>query len=998
MDIDLPALLEKLSNSPKAYVISQLKAKNIVVITTHKEEKALMQDLSIFSDKRVLDFPAWETFSKDPSKTVMAERIASLSKISKNGNILLTSILSFLQKVPQRDLIEKISFKKGGYFRFSTLTEVLTGLGYEKVPKVLDKGQYALRAGILDLFLPTSSDPYRIEFFDDDIVSIRSFDTTSQRSIEKHDQIDLTSINEKELLSKRESITLADYLEDDYVVVFDDPLSLEDQYVGFKTIFQKSKYTVSFDKWITTVEDYLFFLKDHRLEDLFEKEVSFFNHSFKVKRYKDICYRLPSYDVLNEYHVTVFYDSDVFKNELKQKFPKAIFKKGAIEEGFVTGDKAFITEQKQTARSVLPTYHKVDDSIYSRFVKGDYVVHAHSGIAKYAGTTFLSNYQGEKEEFIELEYADNNKTYVPMVQSHLISRYLGSSTPDLSSFGSSKWKSSKKRAEKAVVGYAKDIISLQAERENVKIKAYPDDSEEMKLFEMGFQYPLTIDQSLAINDVKADFKKGSPMDRLILGDVGYGKTEIAIRAAFKTAMDANKQVAILVPTAILALQHYNLFRDRMKEFPLEVAIFTASHATTNATDLLNGKVDIVIGTHKLLGEKIDFYNLGLLIIDEEQRFGVRAKNKLKSLKAEIHCLTLSATPIPRTLYLSLVKIRDISVIQTAPKNRLSVSTFLIESDDKVICKAIIKEIARNGQCYFLHNSIKTIEKKADHLRTLVPSARVEVVHGRLQRDSIRSTIKDFSEGEIDILVATTVIENGIDIPNANTIFINDAHKYGVADLYQIRGRVGRSDKLAFAYFIVPSKKFLNKDTKERLRVLLATRDGYSLALRDLEARGCGEFLGTKQSGQIDNIGLDLYRRLLKKAISCLRKKEVVIFTDTIVDSEYKAELPLFYVKESSLRMEIYRRMGELVEEHQLKDLLEEIEDRFGPLPKESQWLCHLVRIRLRASAKGITKVVITPGCVQLYKSTKMVSHNLNNAENYKLLENEILRFISLVNF
>ncbi|MFQ5729492.1 MAG: transcription-repair coupling factor, partial [Waddliaceae bacterium] len=515
--------------------------------------------------------------------------------------------------------------------------------------------------------------------------------------------------------------------------------------------------------------------------------------------------------------------------------------------------------------------------------------------------------------------------------------------------------------ERAIMGYASDLLQLYAKRELKGGFAYSEDSPDLLAFDEEFPFVETEDQLNAIADIKKDMMCPKAMDRLVCGDVGYGKTEVAMRAAFKAILDGEKQVAMLVPTTVLAMQHYDNFIDRMRNFPINVAVLSRFRTAKQARDTLekiaNGTVDIVIGTHRLISKDVHFKNLGLIIIDEEQRFGVRAKEHLKKIKTGVDCLTLSATPIPRTLYLSLIGARDLSVINTPPQDRLPIKTIIAAPHDELIKNAILRELSRNGQIYVIHNRIETIYGVADRIKKLLPQARVAVGHGQMHTSEIDEIFHSFKNGHIDILVATTIVENGIDIPNANTILIDRSDHFGLADLYQLRGRVGRWNRRAYAYFLVSKQRYLPEATRKRLNAL-AEASGYGggmkLAMRDLEIRGAGETLGTKQSGHVSAIGFHLYCKLLRKTIKALEGKMPSILTETKIDFPVDARLPEDYVNETSLRMEIYQRLGEAASWDDVNAIWEELQDRFGPIPEPVRWLYHVTRIKVYASLHGYT--------------------------------------------
>ncbi len=596
---------------------------------------------------------------------------------------------------------------------------------------------------------------------------------------------------------------------------------------------------------------------------------------------------------------------------------------------------------------------------------GDFVVHFHSGIGRYLGIEKQKNHLGVQAEFLVLEYAKKRTLYVPISQAHLLSRYIGSTekSPVLTELGSKKWHQAKLKAQKEILGYAADLLHLYAERQLDQAPPHTEDSDLMRAFEEDFPYEETPDQKRAIEEIKQDLRGGRPMDRLIAGDVGYGKTEVAIRAAFKSVVDGQGQVALLVPTTVLAMQHYETFLERMHGYPITVRVLSRFHTRKETAKILEevrlGKVDILIGTHRLLSQDVTFSSLTLLIIDEEQRFGVRAKEALKVRKKSVHCLALSATPIPRTLYMSLVGARDISTIATPPQNRLPIKTILAETDDTLIKNALLREIARQGQVFYIHNRVESITARAAYLKSLVPGITIGIAHGQMDTHLVDEVFHDFRMGKITVLLATVIVENGIDIPNANTILIDGAHRYGISDLYQLRGRVGRGERSSYAYFLLPKNRSLQESSEKRLQALLETSGyggGMRLAMRDLELRGAGAILGTQQSGQVASVGFHLYCKLLRKALRSLRENKPVSFAETKLEFSFAASLPEYYIPEKTLRMELYQRLGEASTEKEIATFSEELVDRFGPLPNEAHNLLELTKIRLFGAEHQFTKL------------------------------------------
>jgi len=619
---------------------------------------------------------------------------------------------------------------------------------------------------------------------------------------------------------------------------------------------------------------------------------------------------------------------------------------------------------------------------FSELNEGDHVVHLEHGIGKFLGLRKFAT-DGKEEEVLTLEFDEGARLYVPLEQSFLVSRYVGvgKKAPALSSLGDSRWAKAKKNAEQAIFSYAAQLLTIHAQRETSHGFAFPQDSKWVGEFEASFLYKETPDQLTAIAATKTDMESERPMDRLICGDVGFGKTEVAIRAAFKAVM-GGKQVAVLAPTTVLAQQHYHTFRERMSDYPVRVEMLsrfrTRMEQNKTVKELREGGVDIVIGTHRLISGDVEFKDLGLVVIDEEQRFGVRHKERFKEMFKLVDVLTLSATPIPRTLYLSLMGAKDMSILETPPANRIPTETIICGYDERVIRDAIQRELSRQGQVYFLHNRVQTIERTALRIKTLCPGASVEIGHGQMDEDELEEVMQRFVGGKTDVLVSTTIIESGLDIPNANTIIIDRADRFGLADLYQLRGRVGRAQMKAYAYLMLPREMMTVGAARKRINAIKQYSTlgaGFKIAMRDLEIRGAGNVLGTAQSGHIVAIGFDLYCQLLKQAVTRLKgektkpRVEVPVRFDFVITNEAGyaqaageevtgAFLPTAYISESKTRIQAYRALAEVASPDQLDKVRKTWRDRFGPLPEAVENLLMLSEIKLAAAARKITKVEV----------------------------------------
>jgi transcription-repair coupling factor (superfamily II helicase) len=1017
-------LIENVNDAVKALLISlaNQKYKNILCISgTNKEESHVFHNLAFFSEAQVIDFPAWETLPSEkipPSPDVVGDRFKILTDLrkSKDSTIVLTNLQASLQKVldPETLASYTLTIQKGEELLFSSLKEHLLAVGYQQRPLVVDKGEFAIRGGIIDIFPVSSPEPIRLEFWDDEIESIRKFDPISQTSRGTLETIFVPPAHEKELISQEDSLsTLLDYFDTPPLIIFDDFPALEDRYISFKEIpgtFSKSFMTIDelFEK-STSLKTIFFSPKDiHELSSI-KKEQNYLRFETMNQSISSYQWQHPFFPVshllsplpsgsfihggdefllsihdLSQQDKTLhfIYSHPSERDYIEKKLhdldvslpPEAQFNEGYLSSSIAAkGCKhvlvpyAEITKRYKIRRQKQRSNYHTTPLDFSELTPGDVVVHLEHGMGKFLGIEKRKNHLGEPTEFLLLQYAEGAKLYVPFTQSHLVSKYIGANelSPTLHTLGSGRWKRSKENTEKALVDYASQLLESHAQRELIGGFSYPDSSSDFRAFEEEFPFVETEDQMQAIQSIKEDMQASTPMDRLICGDVGYGKTEVAMRAACKAALDGGKQVAVLVPTTVLAIQHYETFCQRMKEYPVVIKCLSRFQKPKEIKETLEalsqGRVDIVVGTHRLTSKDVHFHDLGLLIIDEEQRFGVKVKEHIRQLKSGIDTISMSATPIPRTLYLSLTGARDMSVINTPPQDRLPIQTNICEINDHIIKDALLRELSRDGQAYVIHNRVESIYRFADRIQKIMPKARLVVAHGQLTPDEIDKAFHAFKQGEADILVATSIVENGIDVPNANTILIDRADHFGLAELYQLRGRVGRWNRRAFAYFLIPTNRVLAEIAEKRLRALEEANGfggGMRIAMRDLEIRGAGNILGTEQSGHIATIGFHLYCKLLKRTIEQLQGSKNRIFCDTKMEFPIDARLPEDYVNDTTLRMTLYQRFGEAQTFDILKELLEEVKDRFGTPPKSTQWLYCLMRIRIHAQNKYISHLKI----------------------------------------
>ena len=867
------------------------------------------------------------------------------------------------------------------------LTETLLSHDFERVDQVVARGQWSLRGGILDIFPLQSAWPLRVEFFGDEIESIRAFDVDSQLSFRKLEEADML-VDEPESADTLEGLIDSD----DWVVslpgcgvpgdvlVFEEPPDRTDVLPEDIDSLNAGDGTAFFGSPLGSFESGDFVMQEARRNlarmslEKWKREkwrvVMFFPHEGEKERFEEICGEDPAWSGVQS-------------------------RDGDLPFGFaVPGAKlAVLSSAEIFGRYTSPRARRRDDredrmrreraqAPLREIAPGDLVIHAAHGLGRFEG---IVRDEETGEEELHITYAGGVLLRLPLQQSHLVSKYvgLGAKAPELSKIGDSRWKRACKAAERAVADYAAQLLEVQAERESDNGYAHPADSSWMWQFESSFPFRETPDQLRAINQTKADMESARPMDRLICGDVGFGKTEVAIRAAFK-CVTGGKQAAILAPTTVLADQHYRTFRARMSEYPVRIELLSRFTPAKRVGEILDGiargDVDIVIGTHRLISKDVHFKDLGLAVIDEEQRFGVRHKEQFKRMFRMVDMLTLSATPIPRTLYVALMGARDMSTIETPPLNRLPVQTAVCPYNEQLIAKAIEREMARNGQVFFLHNRVQSIRKVEQELHRLVPKARIVVGHGQMDKGELECIMRDFVNGKADVLLSTTIIESGIDIPNANTIIIDRADRFGLADLYQLRGRVGRGGHRAYAYLLLPREALCTGDARKRVSAIKQFTElgsGFKIAMRDLEIRGAGNLLGTQQSGHIAAIGFELYCQLLRQSIERLQGKvptaraEATFKADFLCLSEAMmatredahtligAYLPSTYMESTKARMDAYTRLARATTLEDIDDLEREWHDRFGKLPREARHLLCVQKIRLLASRRAITMVEVS---------------------------------------
>ena len=937
------------------------------------------------------EFAAVENVLPDPE--IAAERLALLAKIdSEPGpHVIVTTRASLNQPAPKRGAVSAatLQIKCGSSTKMEQLLEKLSGAGYERIAQVTTRGQFAVRGGIVDLYSWQAPLPARVEFFGDNVESLREFDIDTQTSVRDLRKIDiiLAAADDK-------SGVVRDHIDNDDLTIDLEPEEnsgartqisegwIEEGPEDFSGAFQDC------DVGEFAVGDFLLaeakrdqFIK--RLEDWRKNQariVVYFQTEGEIERFRE----LISAEALQ--HV------DLVLGTLARGFCFPAANLVILSAAELFG--RFAPHARRRLYHAERHRAQID---FSELNEDDLVVHLEHGVGRFLGLSKIRTSTNEEQEVLALEFADEAKLYVPLEQAYLVSRYIGvgKRSPQLSSLADSKWARAKKSAAVSIFDYAGKMLAVQAERETVPGHAFGPDTKWQLEFEHSFPFRETPDQMRAIIDAKIDMERPRPMDRLICGDVGFGKTEVAIRAAFKSVMDG-RQAAMLAPTTVLAQQHFEVFRQRMLDYPVRIEMLSRFRSQGEQRKILEllrqGGVDIVIGTHRLISGDVVFKDLGLVIIDEEQRFGVLHKEKFKELFKLVDVLTLSATPIPRTLYLSLVGAKDMSTIETPPLNRLPVETIVCGYDERIIRDAINRELERQGQIYFLHNRVQSIERVREKIVDLVPNARVEIAHGQMGSDELEEIMARFVAGKIDVLVCTTIIESGLDIPNANTIIIDRADRFGLADLYQLRGRVGRAEHKAYAYLLLPREMMTIGAARKRINAIKQYSSlgaGFRIAMRDLEIRGAGSILGTAQSGHIMAIGFDLYCQLLKQAVAQLkgRKFQPRLDVDFRIDfvatneAEFaklgpKQRVPAFvpssYIGDTGLRIKAYREVAEIGSREQFDRVRKEWRDRFGKFPESVENLFLLGEIKLAAAKAGISRVDVRERKLMLTRNGEFI--------------------------
>ncbi len=1103
-----PIGVHGLSESGKSYLLYGVyeEIEKSMLIVTHNdiEAKNIYEDLSFYCNDvyylptREVTFYNIEAVSGD----LRWERLKVFNKIL-NGekNIIVTSIESLAASYAPVELFKRFSFEieVGSIVDIKALSQQLVMCGYERCSVVGNIGQFSVRGGIIDVYPPMGGSPYRIELFDDEVDSIRTFNSESQRSIDKVKSIHIFPAKEiilteahikagkekieeelsssvarfkkskdKEALERIETTvnqniesltetwsfetidsyvpffyekqtTLLDYFKNTLVVVDDVNRSMgkldsvyfefEENYENFlsrgnilpkqgellipkdmvvdrleagstmtlqslttNTKVLKPRNLVAFSQ--ITIHNYHGQL-DMLIDDIEDKKKLGFR-TLILSGTRTRGERLIA--TLRERNIDATYKDlvdNVGQGDVVVTFGNAVkgFEYPDLKVCIISDTEVFGQSKRKTTRRATPKGASKIKS-FTELKLGDYVVHVNHGIGMYKGINQL-DVQGNKKDYLVLEYNSGDTLYVPVEQLDLVQKYIGGEgkTPKVNKLGGNEWAKARIKVKKSVEDIAEDLVKLYAVRSTLKGHKYEMDTPWQRQFEDEFTYEETPDQLTAIEDIKNDMESDKPMDRLLCGDVGYGKTEVALRGAFKCVMDG-KQVAILVPTTILAEQHYKNMLKRFSDFPIKIGMIsrfrTGTQIKETLKDLRDGNLDIVVGTHKLLQKDVVFKDLGLLIIDEEQRFGVTHKEKIKDMKKNIDVLTLSATPIPRTLHMSLSGVRDISIIETPPEERYPIQTYVVEFNDQLIRDAIMREMNRGGQVFFVYNRVETISDMATYVQKLVPEAKIAIGHGQMSERELEKVILDFIDKKYDILLATTIIETGIDIQNANTMIIADADKMGLSQLYQLRGRVGRTNRIAYAYFTYTKDKVLTEVAEKRLKAIKDFTElgsGLKIAMRDLEIRGAGNIMGAAQCGHMSSVGYDLYCRMLEEAVKVVRGESDKGQIDTTVDIKIDAYIPGNFIDDETQKIQVYKKIAAIESYEHMQDVIEEIEDRYSDIPASIYNLMNIAY--LKAMAKNIGVIEIKDTGVQVlitfkekaYLTAEMVRHILENYRN-----------------
>lgn len=999
-----------------AYALSGDGRRILYILADEEKAKEVLEEYQ-FLDGEVLFYPAKDFLfyrADIRGKYLVKQRMEVFRALKEEENVtVITTIGALMDGVrPPLKIDEEVfSVRTGETSDLEELVQRLSAMGYDREVQIEGPGQFAVRGGIVDIFPLTEEMPVRIEFWDDEIDSIRTFDAQTQRSIENREEI--TVYPARDEADEQEEVSFLRYFRPEETLLFlDEPARLYERGEVIEEEVRQARerreeeeklpegekdirifpvheiaglinqyHSIGFTALEGKVKEFLV----RNVYSILAKNVNPYNSSFEVltrdlKRLKRNGYRVILLsgsrtrarrlaEDLRDYDLNSFYDEDP---ERLVKPGEILVSYGHVAVGYeypmlkftVISETDIFGKKKKKKRRRIYEGEKIQS--FTDLKPGDYVVHENHGLGIYQGIEKIEIDRIEKD-YMKISYAGGGNLYIPATQMDLIQKYASADAkkPKLNRLGGQDWERTKTRVRKAVQVIARDLVELYAARQEKEGYAYEPDTVWQKEFEEMFPFEETDDQAAAIEETKKDMESHKIMDRLICGDVGFGKTEVAIRAAFK-AVQENKQVAFLVPTTILAQQHYNTLVQRMKDFPVRVDLMcrfrTPSQQKKTLEDLKKGQVDILVGTHRILSQDVCFKDLGLLVIDEEQRFGVQHKEKIKKLRENVDVLTLTATPIPRTLHMSLIGIRDMSVLEEAPMDRMPIQTYVMEYQDEMVREAIVRELSRQGQVYYVYNKVKDIAEITARVQSLVPEANVAYAHGQMREHQLERIMYDFINGDIDVLVSTTIIETGLDISNANTMIIHDADKLGLSQLYQLRGRVGRSNRMAYAFLLYRRDRLLREVAEKRLTAIREFTDlgsGFKIAMRDLEIRGAGNLLGEAQHGHMEAVGYDLYCKMLNEAVKNMKQgtsqEEAASFTTT-VDLNVDAFIPASYIPDEYQKLDIYKRIALIETEEEMDDMMEELIDRFGDIPKKVQKLILIARLKAFAHSVYVTSI------------------------------------------
>ena len=1000
--------------------------KNILIVTsTLFEANQIFKNLKTYLDNVYLfpmdDFLTSVALAVSPEFKV--KRLETLDKIKEKKSIVITNLTGYLRYLPDINIKDKLNLEitKSTKINREKLEKILDKYGYNKETLVTTTGEYAVRGYVIDIFLINEEHPIRIEFFGSNIDSIRYFNESTQLSIKQLDSINITP--NKEVTTTKNS-SIYDYLKEP-ITIFYNRSQIENSYKKMlEDIINYNKEIDSNEKYMFDFEeinpDYKIFINTFENENIknsltfISKEIENFNSNYdKLKDFVNS-------KIIKKKTVIFCLSKDSQIKIIKELFPDAIVTKNIINNsiniinkqinnGFEYKDYVVIGEfdiEKVHSTSIKykNNYHigkKIKD--IDSLSLGDYVVHRQHGIGIYNGIITL-NTSGIKKDYLQINYKDTDKVYIPVEKISSIYKYSDKdgTKPKINKLNSTSWAKTKQTLQKKIKDISEELIKLYSIRNSIKGEAYVPNELESQ-FDSEFEYELTRDQEKVINEIYRDLDSVVPMDRLLCGDVGFGKTEVAFRAIFRTVLN-NKQVCYLCPTTILSKQQYESALNRFKNYPVEIALlnrFTTSKEVKRIKEgLKTGVIDIVFGTHRLLSDDIEYKKLGLLIVDEEQRFGVTHKEKIKKYKNDVNVLTLSATPIPRTLKMAMSGLRDLSVIDTPPVNRYPVQTYVLQENDVIIRDAIYKELSRNGQVFILYNKVETIENEVEKIKRLVPEARIKYAHGQMSKTELDDIMTEFTEYEFDILVCTTIIETGIDIQNANTLIIIDADYFGLAQLYQIRGRVGRSDKIAYAYLLYNKSKVLNETSVKRLQAIKEFTElgsGYRIAMRDLSIRGAGDIIGSEQAGFVDTVGISLYMKMVEEEIKRLNGEKVEEEDDKPTLVNVETAIDDNYVKDEELKIEIHQKINEIDSYEKLLDTKKELEDRFGKVSSELEVYMYEEWFEKISEDLKITKVIQNERFVEIELPEEISSQTKGDKlflESYNINANFKFRYFN----